>query len=175
MIYWIQARSKYNFRVIYIMNEPNNFFVDPIDYEISMDTRYLRDTYGQYFKEISHNNSKIYIEEPLPEGKSRDYRYLATIATGINETSTIQNLVQLSSVDIWKKDLTNEADLEEISKAITLIKVAVESDDYESKEAQEFDRNIMLRDGSEVNVEYILYFPENTENILADMNQHIAE
>jgi len=156
------------------MNEPNTFSIDPTDYKISMDTRYLRDTYGQYFKEIPSDRSKFYVEEPLPEGKSRDYRYIATISIGINDETTIQNLVQLSGADIWKKSF-NETDLGEISKAITLIKVAVNSDDYESEEANKFDRDISLTDGSGINVEYVPYFPEYTDSILADMNQHIAE
>jgi hypothetical protein len=156
------------------MYEPTNFSIDPTDYNINMDTRYLRDTYGEYFNETTTRNKKHYIETPLPEGKHRDYRYIASISDGVHPSFATQNLAQVSGYEIWKKNF-NGKDLEEISKTVTLIKFAVERDDYKTEEAIKFDRNITLTDGSYINVEYVPYLPENTDAILADMNQHIAE
>lgn len=156
------------------MDEPSNFSTDPTDYIISMDTRYLRDTYGQYLATIETKERTYYIENSLPQGKTREYRCIATITEGLEPSRSIQNLARISGSRIWERDFKKE-DLEEIAKSIILIKTAVDSDDYESEEANSFDRDIILPDGSQLNVEYVPYVEENTDSILADMNQHIAE
>ncbi len=154
------------------MNEPNNFSIDPSDYKISMDTRYLRDTYSQYLTKIETKERTHYIENPLPQGKTRDYRYIATITDGLEPSRSIQNLAQVSGQGVWERNF-NEDELEKIAETVILIKIAVNSDDYQSDEANTFDRDITLPDGSQLNVEYVPYIDENTDSILADMNQHL--
>lgn len=151
------------------MNEPNNFSMDPSDYKTFMDTRYLRDVYGQYFTKVETKERIHYIENPLPQGKTRDHRYIATITDGLEPSRSIQNLAKVSGQGIWEKNF-DENELEEISKAMILTKIAVSREDTMS-----FNREVTLPDGSQLNVEYIPYIDENTDLILADMNQHIAE
>jgi hypothetical protein len=137
-----------------------------------MDTRYLRDTYREYWTTVETKERTYYIENLLPQNETRDYRYIATIAEGLTPSRAIQNLARVSGEGIWEKDF-NENELEEIAKAVILTKIAVNSDDYKSKEANTFDRDITLPDGSQLNVEYVPYIDENTDSILADMNQHL--
>ncbi len=151
------------------MNEPNNFSMDPSDYKTFMDTRYLRDVYGQYFTKVETKERIHYIENPLPQGKTRDHRYIATITDGLEPSRSIQNLASLAGVGIWERDFS-EDDLEEISKAVILTKIAVNKENGDT-----YNREITLLDGSQLNVEYIPYIDETTGSILADMNQHIAE
>lgn len=143
--------------------------MDPSDYKTFMDTRYLRDVYGQYFTKVETKERIHYIENPLPQGKTRDHRYIATITDGLEPSRSIQNLAKVSGQGIWEKNF-DENELEEISKAMILTKIAVSREDTMS-----FNREVTLPDGSQLNVEYIPYIDENTDLILADMNQHIAE
>ena len=80
---------------------------------------------------------------------------------------SIQNLAQVSGQCVWERNF-NEDELEEIAKDVILTKITVKSD-----EANTFDRDITLPDGSQLNVEYVPYIDENTDSILADMNQHL--
>jgi hypothetical protein len=69
-------------------------YIDPSDYKISMDTRYLRDTYREYWTTVETKERTYYIENLLPQNETRDYRYIATIAEGLTPSRAIQNLAR---------------------------------------------------------------------------------
>lgn len=146
---------------------------DPMDQVITIDmnTEYLARTYEGFLTKANTNIKDFYIENPLSEEQFRSYRYVASIATTESPKLPIENLVKLYSEDIWTKTFT-EKDLEEIDKAITLIKISYDTARIGDAPIN-MTRDITLVDESKVNVEYVPYIEKNTDVILADMNQHL--
>lgn len=145
--------------------------------QIDMDTKYLVETYGQFFTKVTFDeryyNKDFYIEKPLSKTQFRSCRYLASIATTETPHLPIQNLVKLYSKEgnIWEKEI-NETDLKEIDKATTLIKISADSA-RRGDDPVNMSRDITLTDGSNISVEFIPYTEEKTDEILRDMNQHL--
>lgn len=153
---------------------------DPLDQviQIDMNTEYLARTYEKFLTKQSLRTKDFYVENPLPEGNFRSYRYLASIATMASPQAPIQSLAKVycKEGNIWDKELGQE-DIEKVDEAITLVKLSYGSARRGNGPVGDIPidmhRDITISDGTSVSVEYVPYTEVNTDSILGDMNQHI--
>jgi hypothetical protein len=150
-------------------SQGDSFLNNPDRYLAPLSTTYIAEAYHDAFEEVKVREKLYYIEKPNEKVKGRIYRYIASY-TANGQLLPVQNLARLSGKDIWGKAFTEE-DLNEVAKAITLIKVRVDGDNPDAQ----FDRGIQLSDQTEVNVQYVPYTSENTSTIVNDLDQDIAE
>ena len=162
------------------MIDSETLLSDPLDQtiQIDMNTEYLARTYEKFLTKESLRTKDFYIENTLPEGNFRSYRYLASIATVKTPQAPIQSLAKVycEEGNIWEKNLGQE-DLENVDKAIALVKLSYDSARLGNGPIGDvpidMHRDITISDGTSVGVEYVPYSEDRTDRILGDMNQHI--
>jgi hypothetical protein len=146
------------------------FLTNPEAYLMPLSTSYLRDQYEKAFEERKVNGMTYYIEKPNLKNNQRKERYIAT-TTEIDRNSKlvpVENLARLTETDVWQRNLSDE-DLIQINDAIIRIKISINKDNSD----MEFARDVVLRDGASINVEYVPYVSENTEQITNDLDEDI--
>lgn len=144
----------------------DSFLNNPESHTIPMSTAYLRDAFPERFEERKVKERFYYLEKPLENSKRREYRYLAYISDSgnLNPKEGLARLYEKGG-NVWERNFTDD-DIEEIGKAITLIKVAVNSDDMAK---DNFDRDATMSNGSSITVEYVPYISDNSDSVTEDL------
>lgn len=171
MIYLYVYGYKYNFRLVYSMNNDGNNSEDlesrlfkSKDVEVvPFNTDLLITTYEEQFDKICFSDGTIcYTERPTPENKGRRNRY---IAKRYQDDGKEQDLYSLESSNIWEQSFTDD-DYAKIVEAGEDIKFQVTDG---TKESALRKKTIILSNGQAVRVELVPYSTNSSERIMNDL------
>ncbi len=138
---------------------------------VILNTDQLLSAYPDTFEEVINGNQHFYIEKRTKESQVKDHRYISTktfsdrLPEGIQDKTKPQHLVSITGNCIWNHLFTPK-DLDSIYNAILKIQFEEQSDN----EKVEYIKDVSLEDGSTISMELIHYFPENTEQIVRELN-----